>query len=232
MDQQFNPINQPEPLVPQSTPPSKFWQVLVVAVILVVVSLACGAYYWWRNYGSGAPRACTMEAKLCPDGSYVGRTGPDCEFAQCPADPTAGWPTHTSAAMGFAFKYPKEYSAPQERENYLSLISPLNPNRAPKMLELQDGELKIEIVVEPGQENDSVLKCWNDHNSGDGRILGQGTITIAGVSYELLTWEGLGTGQFTCVNHSGQRYLINKYPAETTRRNEYSQILSTFKFLN
>lgn len=28
--------------------------------------------------------ACTEEAKLCPDGSYVGRTGPKCEFAACP----------------------------------------------------------------------------------------------------------------------------------------------------
>ncbi|MEN9653970.1 MAG: hypothetical protein RL235_82, partial [Chlamydiota bacterium] len=28
--------------------------------------------------------ACTMDAKVCPDGSYVGRTGPDCEFAPCP----------------------------------------------------------------------------------------------------------------------------------------------------
>lgn len=29
--------------------------------------------------------ACTMEAKMCPDGSYVGRIGPSCEFAACPA---------------------------------------------------------------------------------------------------------------------------------------------------
>ena len=28
--------------------------------------------------------ACTQEAKLCPDGSAVGRTGPNCEFASCP----------------------------------------------------------------------------------------------------------------------------------------------------
>jgi len=29
--------------------------------------------------------ACTMEAKLCPDGNtYVSRTGPNCEFAPCP----------------------------------------------------------------------------------------------------------------------------------------------------
>src|SRR3989338_5930321 len=29
--------------------------------------------------------ACTLEAKLCPDGSYVGRTGPNCEFTACPS---------------------------------------------------------------------------------------------------------------------------------------------------
>ena len=28
--------------------------------------------------------ACTMDAKICPDGSAVGRTGPNCEFAACP----------------------------------------------------------------------------------------------------------------------------------------------------
>lgn len=33
----------------------------------------------------GNPVACTMEAKLCPDGTYVGRTGPNCEFAACPS---------------------------------------------------------------------------------------------------------------------------------------------------
>ncbi len=27
--------------------------------------------------------ACTMDAKVCPDGSYVGRIGPNCEFAAC-----------------------------------------------------------------------------------------------------------------------------------------------------
>jgi hypothetical protein len=28
--------------------------------------------------------ACTMDAKICPDGTGVGRTGPNCEFAPCP----------------------------------------------------------------------------------------------------------------------------------------------------
>lgn len=32
----------------------------------------------------GTMVACTMDAKLCPDGSSVGRVGPKCEFAACP----------------------------------------------------------------------------------------------------------------------------------------------------
>ena len=28
--------------------------------------------------------ACTMDAKACPDGSFVGRVGPHCEWAPCP----------------------------------------------------------------------------------------------------------------------------------------------------
>lgn len=30
--------------------------------------------------------ACTQEAKICPDGSAVSRTGPNCEFAPCPGE--------------------------------------------------------------------------------------------------------------------------------------------------
>ena len=34
--------------------------------------------------------ACTMEAKLCPDGSAVSRTGPNCEFDACPKEAAFG----------------------------------------------------------------------------------------------------------------------------------------------
>lgn len=37
-------------------------------------------------YGCGVipPIACTQDAKQCPDGSYVSRVAPSCEFAKCP----------------------------------------------------------------------------------------------------------------------------------------------------
>lgn len=34
----------------------------------------------------GEAVACTEEAKVCPDGSSVGREGPNCEFAACPGE--------------------------------------------------------------------------------------------------------------------------------------------------
>jgi Leucine-rich repeat (LRR) protein len=40
---------------------------------------------------TGNQVACTQEAKICPDGTAVGRSGPNCEFAACPAaKPTGG----------------------------------------------------------------------------------------------------------------------------------------------
>lgn len=43
--------------------------------------IACTA----RKCG-GPAQGCTEEAKVCPDGSSVGRTGPNCEFAPCPGE--------------------------------------------------------------------------------------------------------------------------------------------------
>ncbi len=45
----------------------------------------------------GGGTVCTMDAKLCSDGSYVGRTGPNCEFSECPPD---SGPTALRASIG------------------------------------------------------------------------------------------------------------------------------------
>ncbi len=46
--------------------------------------MGVGPGYGIDNDGYDGGVSCTMEAKLCPDGSYVGRTGPNCEFSPCP----------------------------------------------------------------------------------------------------------------------------------------------------
>ncbi len=44
--------------------------------------------------------ACSMEAKMCPDGYYVGRSGPRCEFVLCP-DPKRPQPTGKPSDIPF-----------------------------------------------------------------------------------------------------------------------------------
>jgi hypothetical protein len=46
--------------------------------------LLLGVYLVNPQFNSPTRNFCTMEAKQCSDGSYVGRTGPRCEFARCP----------------------------------------------------------------------------------------------------------------------------------------------------
>ena len=58
------------------------------AVVIGAMVLAVVVAFWvmgTRIAEIPGRQACTMEAKLCPDGSYVARTGPNCEFAACPA---------------------------------------------------------------------------------------------------------------------------------------------------
>ncbi len=52
--------------------------IIIIGVILVVlISSGCICE-------AQEPVACTEDARICPDGSAVGRVPPDCEFAPCP----------------------------------------------------------------------------------------------------------------------------------------------------
>ena len=56
---------------------------------LIIISfgvLLIGAGYFLQNKANtgSEPIFCTQDVKLCLDGSYVGRTGPKCDFRDCP----------------------------------------------------------------------------------------------------------------------------------------------------
>lgn len=53
---------------------------------IFILLLAGGISYgvWGKFSYKAEPNYCTQEAKLCPDGSYVSRSGPDCKFTPCP----------------------------------------------------------------------------------------------------------------------------------------------------
>lgn len=83
-------------------------QLLSGVALIIVVGL--GAFLY-RNVterpGMAAPTAgeCTLEAKVCPDGSSVGRSGPACMFAAC------AYPNVEIGEAGIAFAVPAGYAA-------------------------------------------------------------------------------------------------------------------------
>lgn len=57
----------------------------IILLIFVVIASVLGAYWFVASRPQMDEQiSCTQEAKLCPNGSAVGRTGPNCEFAACP----------------------------------------------------------------------------------------------------------------------------------------------------
>lgn len=58
----------------------------VLIIVFGVILIAGAGYFAWNNFYRlpEVGPACTMEAKICPDGTAVGRSGPNCEFAECP----------------------------------------------------------------------------------------------------------------------------------------------------
>jgi len=88
---------------------------LTIVLIVVAVLVAGGIWYYVKSVSSPTqPVACTQEAKECPDGSYVGRTGFNCEFAACPNATTTSSTTSSTIAYrntqyGFTFMLPASW---------------------------------------------------------------------------------------------------------------------------
>jgi len=71
--------------------PSGSKQVIKILIaIAALLIIAIGGWFIWSKFFNKPVQqnvACTQEAMVCPDGSSVGRTGPNCEFAKCPEAP-------------------------------------------------------------------------------------------------------------------------------------------------
>ena len=73
---------------------------LVLGVLLIIILGVGGLLYRNAVEHPNQPIACPMDAKLCPDGTAVGRTGLSCTFPACPP------PNVSLDAIGLAFALP------------------------------------------------------------------------------------------------------------------------------
>lgn len=122
----------------QPTNRTKQLALLIGAVSLMVISSVVGYYFGTQHSANTASQEilnqspspqsdviCTMDAMICPDGTSVGRTGPDCEFAPCPdTDGTdspdqhmqapntsqdQGWTRYQSSTHDFSVRIPESW---------------------------------------------------------------------------------------------------------------------------
>jgi hypothetical protein len=82
---------------------------LVAGIVLILV-IGIGGFIYRNVQERTGPNqlACTEEAKLCPDGKAVGRSGPACEFAPCP------FPNVEIPDARIAFAVPEGYTPDEE----------------------------------------------------------------------------------------------------------------------
>lgn len=79
---------------------------LFAGIVLIVVLGLAGLLYRTileRPTLPSTAGVCTLEAKICPDGTSVGRSGPTCTFAECP------FPNVSLDTLAIAFALPDGY---------------------------------------------------------------------------------------------------------------------------
>ncbi len=96
----------------------------VIIFLVLIITLVTIGYFAYTQYSLNVGNvgqentACTMEAKTCPDGSFVGRTGPNCEFALCPTK-TTNWKVYNNAEYNFELSYPEDFFDPEQQPKLL-----------------------------------------------------------------------------------------------------------------
>ncbi len=82
----------PNPSVQIASPPSDVSpppkpthkSIFLLGGLMILFIGLFGGFYLTQSSSKPPVKGCTLEAKICPDGSSVVRSGPNCEFTPCP----------------------------------------------------------------------------------------------------------------------------------------------------
>ena len=177
-----------------------FAPIILILIVVAAVALGGGAFYYRAKIFSPAgPKACTEEAKQCPDGSFVGRTGPNCEFAACPSGAasttqtvdTSNWKTYRNEEYRFEFRYPSSYtiSEPNKKVDYEPiLLLPYSDLNVTKV-----AELETTWNVMPPEPMRTKYEAYNWYPNVTLKFFADSNRTIIGKCYDHLDTVGGST---------------------------------------
>lgn len=225
---------------------------------IFLIALGIGGYLIYSGKISTKPEQlfCTMDAKICPDGTGVGRIPPKCEFAPCPSgnNETANWKTYTSNKYSFSIKYPANLEANDQSASPPSVLfePPATQPGAP-------GFPTFWVSVEPipssrntynsfSQEDLDTLynskvgevistaknlkppysDYWNFKHVSDTEINNVGAMVVENNK----VWEGGSSlvERIVFIKNNNKTYMIGTYYNNQTDLQAFQLFLSTFKF--
>lgn len=224
---QQSPIVSPANSVKASHLP-KILILFIVVILLLLISV--GAFLLQSKKSQPTQVACTMEAKICPDGSSVGRVGPACNFAPCPtakltSDPTANWKTYNNVNPNFSFQYPPNLFV-KTGAGIVALVDNENTNYA-------NGGFTISVILQGSSADFNTELQQDEQNITNIQIKNiTNGVEITGI----LNSNLVGNLHIrTVLFHSGNGAIVINSPTEYTKYIDdttFNQILSTFKFAN
>jgi len=142
-----------------------FWALGILALIVLLV---VGYMYFSKTTVVPISNACTMEAKICPDGTSVGRTGPNCEFAACTDATPTPEPEATIAVLN------QQIITNGVRIKPLEV---LEDSRCPTGVQcVQAGTVRIRALMESGGETQTTTLVL-----GTAVTFGNKTVSLASV---------------------------------------------------
>lgn len=229
--------NQPSPPISPLSPqlPKPPFLFILGGLILLIVGTIGILYLGIKWQNKSKPVACTQEAKICPDGSSVSRTGPNCDFAPCPPvttsssptpGPTTGWKIYSNKDLGVNFMYPPDWN--------VDLVNGINLNIGPDAGSTD--KPPVEIIGYPVTTEDfSLMKETYVTNS----LQNVTQKTIKKPEYELMEYtiefssqlpRGGKTTIVYLISNKDRHFLLQL--ADLNYKEIFDQILSSFKFLD
>ncbi len=230
----------------------KLSHIVAVGFLLIAVQFIAVAQYHGipakKRNAPPYPQACTQEAKLCPDGSYVSRIGPNCAFAECAKLSIAqndinDWQTYRNEEYGFEVKYPAdlEVKGLQSGIQFQNILITFR-SELPTWPEWLNGELqKMRDDFDSYQED-----VYRGNRNTEGRPAGPYYYVIFKTKVDgepALDWQYAnpgGVGRSIFLTHEGVVFQLDHNVSyffadeEMKKSKEYEifqQILSTFKFI-
>lgn len=235
-------LNQsPQPLQPslQNNNPGIFSRnrikfILIFILLSSLIAFLVGGYILGQKGKSSKQVVCTQEVKICPDGTSVGRTGPNCDFAPCPssASPPQGKPTDETANPDLIGANWKTYT---NQKHQISFKYPLEWNPIPNQPALILGPKEERLSF--NEDGSLMNECMEDTSVSEVNIAN--TIftkkTFKGIKFgAACAGDALGKKEVWIQPKSKQFGLQFEYLDSNAQEAEkiFNQILSTFKFLS